>query len=646
MIKFLNKNKQNKPLLQELTVDDIMKDSISFCIPSFQRGYRWGEDKKKQKNEVIQLLEDIYEACKGDEEASYFLQPIVVNKKKDIYYLIDGQQRITTLFLIYKFLDLTKNISIEYQNESRQGSKEFLEKLNKETKDNNIDFYHIYNAYECIKNWFENNENLREEFHSYFQKNVKMIWYQLNSENNDKQMEKLFTDLNAGKIRLTNAELVKALFLQTSDKNNLTRERQNEISFQWIEIERELRNEEFWYFLTNDDPDDYPTRIDLILNMMVEDGEGEYNTFYQLQEQVKNLQENHIENPLWFLWTKIYSNYQLLREWFFNVDTYNIIGYLIAAGTKNVKDIFKLYKEEDKNKNRVLKTKNKFKEKLNEWIKESIKLDEKVNSYLDWDYENTPEKIKRFLLLFNVISIGKFNKDNINKERFPFNKYKKKTSDENASVFWSLEHIDPQHPEDECPLSKREQWQEWIKNQKELFEILWKEKYPNESDNSYETNKDDKETKKFFNEIYNGKMKKEDITENVFKKCRNWILYYLNNKNIDNGQREYLHRIDNMALLCTNHNAALSNSLFYSKRSKIIEMDKRGEYIPFCTKMVFYKYYIDDATENIRWDKKSRYYYLKAYCDVLNDYLDINGKESMEDLITTYEKELGIKQNR
>ena len=65
-----------------------------FLIPSYQRGYRW------RPQEVKLLLEDI-NAIKEQEE--YCLQPIVVQQKGEQYELIDGQQRLTTLFLLHRY---------------------------------------------------------------------------------------------------------------------------------------------------------------------------------------------------------------------------------------------------------------------------------------------------------------------------------------------------------------------------------------------------------------------------------------------------------------------------------------------------------------------------------------------------------------
>ena len=98
-----------------------------------------------------------------------------------------------------------------------------------------------------------------------------MIWYEVDKLNqtdnssDDKEQEKdeeaikLFTRLNIGKIPLTSAELVKAMFLNRSniekdmdrkEKDTIQR-KQKEISLQWDNIERELHNESLWYFLTN-----------------------------------------------------------------------------------------------------------------------------------------------------------------------------------------------------------------------------------------------------------------------------------------------------------------------------------------------------------------------------------------------------------
>ena len=65
-----------------------------FYVPDYQRGYRWND-------EVTMLLNDIDEIPEGK---NYSLQPIVVKKiDEKKYELIDGQQRLTTIFLNGRF---------------------------------------------------------------------------------------------------------------------------------------------------------------------------------------------------------------------------------------------------------------------------------------------------------------------------------------------------------------------------------------------------------------------------------------------------------------------------------------------------------------------------------------------------------------
>ena len=79
----------------------------SFFIPSYQRGYRW------TKQQVEELLEDIWEFALKRQKADgefYCLQPIVVKKSKNSEYkwdVLDGQQRLTTIYIILKFLDIS-----------------------------------------------------------------------------------------------------------------------------------------------------------------------------------------------------------------------------------------------------------------------------------------------------------------------------------------------------------------------------------------------------------------------------------------------------------------------------------------------------------------------------------------------------------
>ena len=113
---------------------------MNFYIPSYQRGYRWTEQQVKD------LLNDIDE-FKQEGDNWYCLQPLVVKKtildidqfKQEIesktelqeiivalnrqirYEVIDGQQRLTTIFIILSYFGATNIFDIEY--ETRKESK-------------------------------------------------------------------------------------------------------------------------------------------------------------------------------------------------------------------------------------------------------------------------------------------------------------------------------------------------------------------------------------------------------------------------------------------------------------------------------------------------------------------------------------------
>lgn len=236
------------PMNSEIKLDTKLVGDITgaFFVPSYQRGYRWGE------TEVVRLLDDIY-ATEG--KRNYCLQPVVVKKNGDRYELIDGQQRLTTIYLIYRFMNEESfgfidepRFTLSY--ETRDKSENFLKSIDESRKDENIDFWFLCAAYESIKKWFaaRDRKSTLTNVNKYFDEIVKIIWYEV-GETED--AIGLFTRLNIGKIPLTNAELVKAMFLSKGADKNVDKEKQEEISLQWDNIEKELHNNSLWYFLTN-----------------------------------------------------------------------------------------------------------------------------------------------------------------------------------------------------------------------------------------------------------------------------------------------------------------------------------------------------------------------------------------------------------
>ena len=383
--------------------------------------------------------------------------------------------------------------------------------------------------------------------------------------------------MNIGKIPLTNAELVKAMFLSKDTDENVDKEKHEEISLQWDNMEKELHNNSLWYFLTNKTRSDYQTRIDLILDIISSkpaENREKYYTFFKFDEMRQN-------KKLESIWRSIQQTFLVLKDWHGNHELYHKIGYLIASNAMTLQNIFEMSKD---------KTKDVFRESLDRYIRESIKI---KGNYSDLSYEKSydQKKIATLLLLFNVESV---RRNGEHTQWFPFDKYK---FGKGGKVTWSLEHIHAQHSEG---LRTQEMWKEWLK--------LHMPSVISVSDNSDELIK-----------LMNGAVKKEKLERQEFDIIQQKVVDLLSVK----GNTEYLHSIANMALLSTADNAALNNSTFDVKRNEIIKMDKAGQYIPFCTRMVFLKYYTPSVDNQLHfWGHSDRVAYVDAMNNVLANYLE------------------------
>ena len=567
----------------------------TFYVPSYQRGYRWGCD------EVTRMLDDIYASGMKNKKGKYCLQPVVVRKIDDSYELVDGQQRLTTLYLIYRYI---RNINPMFYDEpafslvyeTREQSAEFLKNIDLDKRKDNIDFWFIANAYEVVKNWFEENLRIRvQKTYEFLTENVNIIWYEVGEEID---AISLFTRLNIGKIALTSAELVKAMFLNSSNysnsQNSEIKKRQNEISLQWDNMEKELHDDSFWYFLTNNTSTRYQTRIDLVLDLISEkqNSREQYYTFFKFDEMLLKMKEagESTEIAVQEIWREIQQTFLVLKDWHGDHEYYHKIGYLIASGYKSLHEIYELSRG---------KTKDEFKTELDELIKRSIAI---KGNYADLSYEKQADykRISRLLLLFNVESV---RQNGEHSQWFPFDKYK---VNKDNKVAWSLEHIHAQQSEG---MRTQEMWKEWLK--------LHIPSVKNVAEDQDELIKSMELA-----------ITKEKLDRGEFDGLQQRVIELLSD-----GKAEYLHSVANLALLNSSDNAALNNSTFDAKRNVIIEMDKRGQFIPFCTKMVFLKYYTPSEKSQLHfWGEEDRDAYIASINTVLRNFLEEPISLGKEDL--------------
>lgn len=562
-----------------------------FYIPTYQRGYRW------DTQQVTDLLEDVYE-FKGKANTQngefYCLQPIVVKKRDDGRYdVIDGQQRLTTIMIIQKYLE-KRTFSIEYA--SRKGSSDFLENIadyaGNEEKDEdankNIDYFFMTNAYNTVKAWFEemieaNDEySLPDEFSTYLLKYCKVIWYEVDDGAN---AESIFTRLNIGKIPLTNAELIKALFLRKSNYDEFGDAyylRQLEIANEWDNIENTLQNDKVWYFINAQYKTPLDTRIEYIFDIIAEKTpkDGENYTFYKFAERMESDSDDVFD-----IWKEIKDYFRIIMEWYEDQTLFHLIGFLTSSNYDvTIEELINEYFDNDYKK-------DEFVEYVNDLIKEYFE-DIDIDN-LSYDYSGDQDAIRDVLLLFNVITVMKKSSAY---SRFPFDSYNKNK--------WSLEHIHAQNTEGIG--NSKELWIAWIDEHLASFKQFTDDKYSDVVELLEDVDRDNI-TKEVFDNLF------EEISDMI--------------------QDDYgvdLHNIDNMALLDIGSNSAISNNFFDVKRRMIIDMDRNGEFIPVCTRNVFLKYYSKDASQIHYWSASDREDYLAAIKNMLADYLPEKEEEENE----------------
>jgi transcriptional regulator of NAD metabolism len=622
------------------SINDLLE--LNFYIPSYQRGYRWN------KQQVKDLLEDIQEFIdkKKEEfidkkkEEFYCIQPLVVRRsipdpkindfktgldqirntvseKKLVeeteklifntiqWEIIDGQQRLTTIYILLRILGDEKKYSIEYQ--TRQDSKSFLENIDKTKKEENIDYFHIAEAKNEIESWFKNyDDQKKSKFLQTLLYDVKFIWY----ESVDEDPIKVFTRLNIGKISLTNAELIKALFLNKSNfggSYQRVRLQQNEIALEWDQIEYTLQSDEFWLFLHKANYDK-PTRIDFIFDIICEKnilkltdeerknlGSDDYRTFRYFYKWFK-LQENlNIAD----CWKEVKIIFQTIQEWYNDIKLYHYIGFLIEQGT-TISFILDKWNH--------LTSIDQF---ISEYLYAEIKIKIEKCSDLDRLYEdNARAQCRPILLLHNIQTVINQNQKLIEKDKyklpvfykFPFHLFKRED--------WDVEHIDS-HTEN--GLDNEKVQKEWLKSC--LVAGVSKEI--------------EDEIRSFINS-------KVNENQNNFDSLRLAIVSTENKNKIEESEKD---KVWNFTLLDSSTNRSYGNAIFPAKRRvilgkdqgkkitvdeyfEIMESESASAFIPPCTKNIFLKYY-NPLTNNLReWDKTDAEAYLKNIKDTLQRFLN------------------------
>lgn len=546
---------------------NVCQESVTFIIPYLQRAYKWKEKQAKQ------MLEDFSEFLK-QEKTYYCMQPLAVVKTEDNKYeLLDGQQRLTTLLILWRILfeDNKENTFYPYIFEYERDSSESNTLLNrysfitesdeiKKGEHRNIDEYYMSKVYGAIKQYFiDNSDNQKEDFKKLLKgegKHILFLWYEVNEE----EKHTTFANLNSGKIELTCSELIKAILLsddnkESSDNNGLPDK--SLVAAQYAEMEEAFNDDRLWYMLQTDEPLYNGSRMDLLFNMVLNISQKTYeadpkSAFYEVYTEKKV--------DLSKFWKDCRAYFVRIMDLYKNPYTYHYIGYLTYIKDNNkIDDWVKAYKE--------LGLKGCI-EQMKSKVRGSISgLDdlEKIT------YSNTSKTtLRKIFILHNIQTIlihyEAFKTANLglrfSYEQFPFELL--------YSQKWDIEHIASLT---DNPLTKQKDREDWIASAKADYPEIFAQRP--ELNNEIDLFEKDSKTEKFTH-IYN------EIVGSA-----------------ESNSPQNKDGLGNLVLLDRHTNRSYHNSLYKRKRKIILaasNIDNQNKeyqvtYIPRCTLNVFLKTY-------------------------------------------------------
>lgn len=583
------------------TINDLL--GLNYLVDTYQRGYKW------QDLQVEALLNDINDFDSSKSEF-YCLQPVVVKyhaaenpQERGIWELIDGQQRVTTIFIILKYLTNSNSYSINYK--TRESSAEFLDihlldslnfkewtdfiKAEENHKYNNVDNYHFYKAIHCVARWFEGkSSDEKEEWKSKLLEKTKIIWYaapEAEQSIDNKASIDIFMRINSGKIPLTNAELIKALFLlnfNDSENDEVKRIQQIEMAQQWDAIEYQLQDDEFWYFLHGDSKTySGATRIEILFDLLSDRainriGVGEFYTFIYYSELFENADNSR--DAISAEWENIKNCFYRIYEWYKNDNLYHLVGFILTRGLGDLRTLWKLSVGINKSEF-VVELKIHIGSKLRSYF-HSFDGTLELDNLSYGGNKDSNKRIENILVLFNI------HEHQSIKTKLSFKDYAKK--------IWSLEHIHAQHSKD---LLESQKWDSYYHQHKAL---LASELYAEPLAIGLSAKLD-----LWYNSV---KSEGEEIEVNQFNE---YLVDYQDALDEIFGEMpdEDMHVISNLALLQRSDNSSLNNEVFSVKRTRIIERDRHGSFIPLATKKVFSKYYSDKVAHMHLWSQEDRLAY-------------------------------------
>lgn len=609
-----------------------------FVIPYEQRGYRW------RVQNVLELFLDYMEfVLPGRMSKIYCMQPLALEEipgQQNCYRVWDGQQRLTTIYLLYKAFGMTPPFSLSLQRDEgytlkrenflsnpiavyeatddmdtfymKRAFKTFIACSDGMLSDDLIMHRLERETFNVIREKIEKDKTLIQKIRHLLQgttkdKHIDFIYYNVPS---DKAIE-IFHNLNSGKIELTNSELIKALIL--SDSSKLPNKELTAIQF--AEMERSLMDDRFWFMMQPyevkrrfgriDEVEDLSgyidvrsklRRIDMLFNITAgvsfpdykSDPIASFRYFFQNKDRIVEL------------WETTRTNLRIMMDMYNDVHYYHYWGFITYCKRgndkyKKLKDILNIAKTESKDT---------LCKRMREDIKSEIRFDVEKLRYKD------REDVRRVLLLHNILTIlDHYDKQSADAklklqepfEVFPFDLLYRQV--------WHIEHMASQTDNE---IKTPAEQNDWFNTNKKDYEKIFTLSSVKKKVMAWESisNDDCKEKKNKFDELYSL------VIEEIDKEL---------------GDDKVIEKdgIGNLVLLDRHTNTGYHNALYPHKRRCIISATVGGKemplaFVPLCTRYAFTKFFNKDSvTKLTEWTQTD---YEVYQTDIKNKLTNFNNK--------------------
>jgi len=207
---------EKKLPLEECSISQIYiegQKAITYKIPVYQRNYAWEED------QIRALIKDVYDSFKTSKPKYYIGTLVTYKRDEGVYEVIDGQQRLTTIYIILKVLGI-KNIRNRLTYEARKVSAATIGRLDDYPDMGDEVDEAIINGYKYAQKAIDENEIVetgkRQDFIQYLLHNVHIIHYNVPK---DVDLNHYFEVMNSRGEQLEKHEIIKSKLSQCLKHN-------------------------------------------------------------------------------------------------------------------------------------------------------------------------------------------------------------------------------------------------------------------------------------------------------------------------------------------------------------------------------------------------------------------------------------------